>query len=299
MELRQLQTFRTLAATCSFTRTAVLLSYAQSSITAQIQTLEEELGARLVDRLGKRVVLTDAGVRFLQYAEQILDLSDEARVALVDAAEPSGTLTISASESLCTYRLPQLLLRFRERYPAVRLIFRPVTFTDIQRSVGNGTLDAAFELNDPLQSTTLHIETLSREPLAVIAPSCHPLAQRDHVGPADMEHEHMLLTEAGCSYRLHFERALAAAGVQPATVMEFNSVEAIKQCVIAGMGLAVLPVMTLQHELEHGSLVALRWSESEYHIYMHMMWHRDKWISPALNAFLAMAREVLGTPAER
>jgi DNA-binding transcriptional LysR family regulator len=106
MELRQLATFRMVAETLSFSRTAQALNYVQSSVTAQMQGLEEELGVRLCDRLGKRVALTDAGTRLLPYAEKLLSLSEEARCAVVGGDIPMGTLTITAPESICTYCLP-------------------------------------------------------------------------------------------------------------------------------------------------------------------------------------------------
>src|SRR6266496_4132793 len=115
MELRQLTTFRMVASTLSFSRTAMALNYVRSSVTTQIQVLEEELGVSLFDRLGKRVALTDAGKRLLLYAEKILDLAHEARSAVTAEEMPTGSLTISASDTLCTYRLPAVLRQFRTR----------------------------------------------------------------------------------------------------------------------------------------------------------------------------------------
>src|SRR5436190_8129479 len=125
MDLRQLATFRMVATTLSFTQTAATLGYVQSSVTAQIQALETDLGVPLFDRLGKRVTLTDAGQRLLHYAEKMLDLAEEARSIVPGDTEPTGSLTISAPESLCAYRLPVVLNEFRKRYPQVRLMFLP------------------------------------------------------------------------------------------------------------------------------------------------------------------------------
>src|SRR5688500_4041002 len=105
MDLRQLNTFCTVAHALSFSRAATSLNYVQSSVTAQIQTLEDDLGVQLFDRMGKRVALTDAGKRLLLYAEKILRLAEEARSAVKTDEEPGGTVVVSAPESLCTYRL--------------------------------------------------------------------------------------------------------------------------------------------------------------------------------------------------
>lgn len=99
MELRLLVTFEKVATVLSFTRAATELAYAQSSVTSQIRALESSLGTELFDRLGSRIRLTEAGERLLPYARQIIELTDEARAAVVGAEEPSGTLTIGTMES--------------------------------------------------------------------------------------------------------------------------------------------------------------------------------------------------------
>ncbi|GCE22937.1 LysR family transcriptional regulator [Dictyobacter kobayashii] len=293
MELRQLVTFRMVATTLSFSRTAQSLNYVQSSVTAQMQALEEELGVRLFDRLGKRIALTDAGKRFLPYTEKILTLSEEAREAVTAGDVPSGSLTISAPETLCIYRLPALLRLFRDRYPQVRLIFRPTPYDDLRRSVSDGVVDVAFVIDEPQRSTALVIEQLIIEPLLILVAPDHRLVQLPAIQPEDLDGEPFLLTEAGCSYRVVFERALNEAGVRPTTNLDFTSVEAIKQCVMASMGIAFLPAITVAKEIAQGRMVALHWPGHEFHVHTQVLWHKEKWLSPALNAFLTVTREFM------
>lgn len=293
MELRHLATFRTLATTLNFTRAAVLLGYAQSSVSAQIQELEADLGVRLFERLNKRIMLTDEGYRLLVYAEKLLDLAEEARFALSTTEQPAGAVTISAPETLCTYRLPPLLQRFRATFPQIQVHFRPLPVPDLRRSVLEGRVDVAFVLEEPLRATGLIVEPLLRERLLVLAPPDHPLAHSTRVTPADIEGEPVLLTEVGCSYRNLFKRALSGVGVYPTTNLELTSVEAIKQCVMLGMGITVLPEVAVQQEVTQGRLVALPWSEPNFEVVTQMLWHRDKWQSLALKSFLSLTREIL------
>lgn len=294
MEQRQLKIFRAVARTLSFTRSAEELGYVQSNVTAQVKALEGELGVPLFDRLGRRVVLTDAGRTLLGYAERILDLHEEARGALSGGGEPAGSLTLSAPETLFTYRLPRLLRRFGERFPDVRLTFRPTPCSDLEARVADGSLDVAFHLSAPVRSAALKVEALVEEPLLVLAPPDHPLALSEGAGPEDLEGEQVLLTEAGCSYRNMFERVLSEAGANPAKTLEFDSVEAIKQCVIAGMGVAVLPAVAVEAELRRGELASLPWSGPGLAVFTQVLRHKDKWLSPALEAFLDTARETIG-----
>ena len=295
MEIRQLKTFRSLATTLSFTRTALLLDYAQSSVTAQVQALEEELGVLLLDRMGRRVALTEAGQRLVGYADKIIELSEEAHTALSSSQQPTGTITLSAPETLCTYRLPGVLSRFRACYPQVRLIFRPYPVDEFQRGVADGKLDLAFLLDEPIQSTSMQVESLIEEEIVVVAPADHPLALAGPISPADLEGEAFLLTEAACSYRNLFRRRLALAGVGLTTSLDFNSVEAIKQCVIAGMGITVLPAVAVTNEVQQGKLTILPWAEPPVTMFTQLIWHKDKWLSPALEAFLDTARQELGS----
>jgi len=261
MELRQLKTFCLAAETLNFSRTAEMLNYAQSSVTMQIQALEEELGVMLFERLGKVLKLTSEGERFLRYSKEILRLAEEARETVATGDRPAGTLTIGSVESLCTYRLPPLLRVFRERFPDVRLVLHPSACADLTRGVQEGRFDAAFCLDRPVHAPQLAAETLLYEELILLSHPDHPLSRKTNVTPYDLaDGEVLLLTEAGCSYRGLFEQTLLAAEVRPDTVLEFGSVEAIKQCAMAGMGITVLPRVAVQAELAAGRLAPLAWS---------------------------------------
>lgn len=293
MDLRQLRTFQMMASVRSFSGAAEMLNYAQSTVSSQIQSLEQELGVQLFDRLGKQVVLTHAGHRLLGYADQILKLSDEAHEAVAGSEIPKGTLTIGAPESLCVYRLPPVLRRYREQYPQVRIALQPGSCPDLRRTTKEGNADVVFTLEPLFQSDELRVEVLRAESVLLLAHPDHPLAQQGEVHAADLKGEPVLLTEATCSYRKLFEDALASADVRPMAELEFNSVEAIKQCVMAGMGIAVLPEVAVAREISLGDVAVLNWAGPSLSVVMHLVWHKDKWISPAMAAFMGMAQEML------
>jgi DNA-binding transcriptional LysR family regulator len=306
VELRQVETFRAVAEELSFSRAAAKLGYVQSSVSAQVSTLERELGVPLFDRLGRKIALTNAGEVMFAYSGKLLALAEQTREAVVDvgagSGEVTGSLTVSAPETLLTYRLPKLLTLFHERHPKVRLSVRPSAIGRLvgsaRRAIEEGKVDVAFVLDEPLgeraQSADLAVETLIAEEVSVVAPTSHALASSSAVLVHDLRGETVLLPEApesGCAYRGQFERQLGSAGVVPPEMMEFQSIEAVKQCVAAGMGVSVLPSVAVDAELKVGTLAALRWSES-FEVLTQMSWHEARWISPALRAFLEAAREV-------
>lgn len=291
MELKTLQTFMAVADAPGFTRAAELLGYAQSSVTAQIKALEAELGVPLFERLGKRVVLTESGQRLRGYATRLLQLEAEARQAVAGTTEPSGTLYVGAPESQCTYRLPPLLTRFRERYPRVKLVFQPGSCANLRRLVGEGKLDVAIVMDPDVNPQGVHLHTIGIDPILVLARPDHPLASRRRVEPTDLADETVLHTEADCSYRQRFDRLLAEYGVRPEVALEFASLEAIKVAAMAGLGLAVLPELSVKAEVAQGKLAVLA-LEPRFAVQTQALWHKDKWLSPALSAFLDLLRDL-------
>ena len=294
MELRQLKTFQMVATTLSFTQAAVMLDYVQSSVTAQIQALEEELGMPLFNRLGRRIQLTDAGNRLLWYTDRLLNLAEEAQSVVSSQNKLEGCIAVGAPETICTYRLPAVLRQFKNCYPQVQLSFRPMLDADLYRSVRNGALDVAFLLQEPVQASGLIVESLVKEPLLVVGAADHPLAQLPRVTPTNLKGETILLTESGCGYRHLFERALTRDGIYAVVKLEFNSVEAIKQCVIAGLGIAFLPQVAVAEQIAQGKLAVLNWVEP-FQVCTQMVWHKDKWLSLILSEFLNLSRQVLGS----
>ncbi|GAQ17570.1 LysR family transcriptional regulator [Oceanobacillus picturae] len=295
MELRQLNTFQTVATTLNFSRAAEALNYVPSNVTMQIKALEEELDVRLFDRLGKQLVLTTAGQRFLTHVQDILNKLDEARSSVHDNEILSGTLTISANEVVCAYRLPEIFKLFRLRYPGVRLIFRSVPNQQLKQSLFDGSSDVAFILDEPIKSTGLAVEALTKETFSFFAAPDHALVKRTTLQLEDFQGEAFLINEKGCPYRTMFDRTFKNGDIDSISPLEFQSAEAIKQCAISGIGIAFLPEIVTEDEVKRGELVALPWRMSDLDdVYTQMSWHKDKWLSPIILAFIEITREVIG-----
>jgi DNA-binding transcriptional LysR family regulator len=285
MEVRQLQIFRILAEELNFTRTAEKVHTVQSNVTAQIRALEDELGVPLFDRLGRRVTLTDAGRRFHPFAEQALTAMEQGQRVIKAGTEPSGPLRVGSPESILAYRLPPVLHTFRHRYPHVELSFLPDLNEGLAAALESGRLDIVIAMSDAVPSTGLVSLPLRVEQLCLTAHPSHPLARKAAVHPADLAGQTLLLTEAGCGYRTKIDRILAMQNIRPGNISEFASIEAIKQCVAAGMGIGNLPHIVVAAELRKRQIKALRWAGAPLNIRTYIWWHKDKWVSPAMAAF--------------
>jgi DNA-binding transcriptional LysR family regulator len=293
LEIKQLITFKTAAENLNFTQTAKILNFAQSSVTAQIKALEVELGTPLFERLGKRLIMTDAGRQFKLYADKMITLTEEAKIVINGDEEPAGTLTIGAQESQCTYRLPPILKKFKAQFPQVKLVFRPAHSDEIAREqLVEGLLDIAFIMDKAKPGEALRVESLMQEQIKMVASPDHPLLVKSEVCPKDLEHETLLLTETGCSYRTIFEESFHSAGVYPKNKFEFVSIEAIKQCVIAGLGIAILPAMIVDTDIKRGRMKELAWKNATSPIFTQIAWHKDKWMTPPLQGFIELTRKI-------
>jgi DNA-binding transcriptional LysR family regulator len=293
MEVRQLQTFCVLAEELNFTRTAERVHTVQSNVTSQIKALEAELGSPLFDRLAKRVLLTEAGHRFLPYAEKALAAMEQGHRAVKLGTEPAGPLHIGAPESVLAYRLPEVLKLFRKRYPKVELIFRPDSEDKLTDALESGKLDLAISMSDSIDGEQLSSIRMRSEDIYLFGTPDHPLSKAKKVYPKDLVDQTLLLTETGCGYRKKLDMQLASANIRPQHITEFSSVEAIKQCVHAGMGLGLLPEIVIASELKKRQFAVLNWNGAKMSIATHIVWHKDKWMSPGMQAFLDVVKAKL------
>jgi DNA-binding transcriptional LysR family regulator len=301
IEFRELAAFCEVAKQLSFHQAAARLGYVQSTVSAQVQSLEKELGVRLFDRLGRSIVLTTAGEALLPHAQELLEMSNRARAAATGVAmdgDVVGTISVSAPESLLTYRLPGVLRRFRELHAQVSIDLHPTPVGrfrgETRRALADGTVQLALVLDTPLQIHGFESEILCREEVSVVAPPDHRLVSAP-ARPSDLDGEIVLLPEApdsGCAYRSQFQHQLAESQVTAETLLEFASIETVKQCVISGIGISALLDVAIEAEIESGRLARLDWSEP-FQVYTQMVRNSRRSISPALAAFMTTIRQTL------
>ncbi len=294
MEFRELKTFAAIAKLGSFVQAADSLGYAQSTITNHIQKLETEMGVRLFERLGHRVMLTNQGKSLLPYAEQIIKLTSEATKMVANPDIPQGTLTIGTNESLGTYRLPVLLQAYRQAYPKVEMILKFAQCDAICEDIRRNKMDVGVIINNKIWDNDFIVEHISSEEMLFLADSNHPLAQRKSVRPSDLAETCVILTEPGCSYRMTVQKIFKDFKITPQSVLEASSIETIKQLIMLGLGISMLPRFTVKKELDEGRMQVIGWEAPAFDYTVQVLYHKDKWIVPSLQAFLNMTREILG-----
>src|SRR5690625_3828521 len=277
MELRHLITLKTIVERGGFKKAAEHLGYAQSSVTTHIQELEAEVGKPLFDRLGRKVILTHYGERLLSYAIKIIDLHAQ---ALNPDEEPTGDLIIGISESLTIGRIPPILLEYKRSYPKVNLSLKSIENYDVATHLQNGDIDLALVLEkEDWNISELYSEKLKRERMVLIRPPEKEEAT-----------ETILYTERSCSYKSVFDEYLKYKQVDVKESLDFQSIEAIKQCVKSGLGISMVPYFSVKEELESNKLNGEVIAPEHPAIATFLAYHKDKWLSPSINSKISLIR---------
>ena len=296
MEIRQLKTFQVVARLLSFNRAAENLNYAPSTVSTQIRLLEEEFGVPLFDRLGKRIRLTEAGQMLMQYSQKMLNIEKETLAKVSGWEEPHGSISIRIPQSIGTYLLPSVLSKFQSSFPKIGFNIGTCAYNSLVHELHTGITDVAFLLAESISFSELKVELLRVEPLVIVSSPDHPLADRSTIDTYNLIGQSILLPKHDCSYKMSFEQMLTEEKVNPVTFMEINSVETIKQCVLKGIGVAMIPMMAIKKELARKEMTILPWPEEQMETAILMIWHKDKWLSPTLQAFMHAVKEVMKAP---
>ncbi|MDQ1911863.1 LysR family transcriptional regulator [Paenibacillus sp. GD4] len=290
MDLTYLQTFREVAKWGSFTKAAEELGYAQSSVTAQIQKIEKVYGAALFERFGRKMRLTHAGEELLRYTHQMLRLYDESKEVV--SSQMSGNIVIGTIETMAAFFLPPLLQQFRSSHPHVNVILQQGREAHIIEAVREGEYDFGLVLDLPFSDPELDTLAIREEPLVFIASPEHPLHQGcKSRGIQALDGHSLIVTELGCTYRAMLERGLKEQQVAYQLAYELGSIEAIKQCLIYGLGVGLLPRIAVNSEIEQGKLIALPIQLPGPPFYTQLITHKKKWMSSLLNDFIELLRD--------
>ena len=286
--LRQLQIFSVAARRLSFARAAEELHLTQAAISLQIRQLEEVAGSELFERIGKRVFLTEAGEVLVEQVARIQRALDEADEAL--AALRGGGRVAVAAVSTAEYFAPALLSQFRTVNPEVRLRLLIDNREAVLRLLAGNAVDLAI-MGRPPADLDVEATVLASNPLVFIASAAHPLASRRGIGVDELAAEPLIARESGSGTRSAMEEFFAAHAQRPSIGMEMGSNDAIKQAVVAGLGLGFVSRHTLGLELSAGRLAILDVADTPVLRHWHLVRLRSKRQTAVLAAFWDFIRE--------
>ncbi|MEM8804640.1 MAG: LysR family transcriptional regulator [Cyanobacteria bacterium P01_G01_bin.38] len=294
--LDQLRILKAIAAEGSFKRAADSLYVSQPAVSLQVQNLERQLDVPLFDRGGRRAQLTEAGHLLLEYGDRILSLCQETCRAIEDLQNlQGGTLIVGASQTTGTYLLPRMIGLFRKRYPEVAVQLHVHSTRRTSWSVANGQIDLAIiggEVPPELQES-LEIIPYAEDELALIMPVFHPLANNEAINREDLYKLKFISLDSQSTIRKVIDQVLTRGGIETRRLrieMELNSIEAIKNAVQSGLGVAFVSVSAIEKELQMGVLHRAKIDSVVVKRMLSVIFNPNRYRSTAAESF---TREIL------
>lgn len=293
MDFDQLETFLEVARHLSFSRAAEKRFRTQPAISAQIRALEEEVGAKLLDRSGGKVSVTAAGKVFQRYAEESLAARKAVIVAVAEMERvPRGEIIVAANEGTCLHVLPEVFADFKKQYPGVAVNINRLESAAILESVNDNSVDFGV-VALPVNDNRLTIVQVHRDELVAIAAEDHPLAKMKSASLETVAKYPLLMPEHGRTRdaleQLYHERKLKLN-----ISMELDSSELLKRFVAAGVGVGFIARSNVEQDVKAGTLAAIAISDATVRRDMALVFRKDKALSRAALAFIDIAVKIKG-----
>lgn len=292
MDLKNLKTFIYVAELSSFTRAAELLGYSQPTISFQIRQLEKELDAQLFERINHTVVLTSKGREVMYYAQQLNKLALELEQALHAPPEIAGLVRLATADSLCPLLLGEDFAAFRQQYPGIRLKIITAGTEDMFRLLNHNEVDLVLTLDNHIYHAEYVIAHEERISAHFIAGSSHPLLDHEELSVCQLLEEPFFLTEKGMSYRRMLDETLAARSMEVHPVLETGNADHICRLVGSNLGISFLPDSASQKHVDSGLIRHLPVQDVQIDVWKQLIYHRDKWVSPAMQVVIDYCRSL-------
>ncbi len=288
MDFDQLEIFLEVARLSSFSRAAEKRFRTQPAISSQIRALEEEVGARLLDRSGGRVSLTAAGKLFFKYAEETIE---QRKTILTDIAEtervPRGEIVVGANEGTCLHILPEVFAQFKRDYPNVSVSIKRSDYAKILESILENAVDFGV-VSLPVNDNRLEAQMIHRDHLVAITAPGHPLAHNKTVSVAEVATYPLVLPKLGHT-RDALDELFYDHHVKPNLAMELDSSELLKRFVAAGVGVGFIARSNIEEDIRAKALVAITLADVQIRRDLALVFRKDKSLSRAARAFMDIA----------
>ncbi len=293
MELRQITTFIRVAQFNSFSKAAESLGYSQSAVTVQIKQLEDELGTRLFDRMGKHISLTDPGYQFLNRSYEIVNEVNKARLSVSDTGPLHGSLHIGTISSLCDAKLPALLKRYWDRHPGVNVRVTTAEPEELISLMERGDVDLIYVLDEPRYNNSWRKLMEQKEDVVFVASSslAGELNRPEGLRMSDLFGMPFYLTERNANYRRVLDHYLESKNVSLTPALECSDTSFIIKMLEINRGVSFLPLYAVNRSIEQGRLSILHVTDYRASLYRQIFSHKEKWHTREMNEFIEMAGE--------
>lgn len=289
MTLRHMKIFTTVCAENSITRAAEKLHMAQPAVSVAIKELEDYYGVKLFDRISRRLYLTDIGRNFLDYAVHIVSLFDDMENHIRQWT-CSEKLRVGASIGVGTHLMPQYVSTFYRDHPQSSVDVFIGSSDLIEKKILQNELDFAL-IEGSVHSGSILCHTYRKDRLAIICCPGDPFCKEETITIKQLLSRPLLLRETGSGTRELFDHMLAALEYTYTPAWESTSTAALINAVRQGLGIAVLPYMMVEEELEKGNVAELQVEKLHLNRGLHVIYHKNKHLTNLANEFLSMCQD--------
>jgi len=290
VDIRGLEVFLSVAKHLNYTRAGEELNLSQPSVSIRIKQLENELGMKLFEQLGKKVALTDAGLLLVSHARRVIAAIQDAKQALEELQGlERGSLRIGASTTPGMYLIPQIIARFKERYPKIEVHLGIKDTKQVEEGVIRNEFDFGF-VGGHLVGDEVDVLAWVTDQLVLVVGPKHPLAKKKSIKAEDLRKEKFILRELGSATRSTIASHLQKSSLAVQTVMEMENPESVKKAVQSGLGIAFISKFAVETELRAKTLVALRVRGLDIRRELKIVHRKDKHLGRAAQTFISMAQ---------
>ncbi|MBQ1281800.1 MAG: LysR family transcriptional regulator [Oscillospiraceae bacterium] len=286
MELRNLTTFMKVAELQNFSQAAEALGYSQSAVTVQIRQLENELGVRLFDRIGKNIMITQYGTEFMKYAADVLAATNRAMTFASESHTMRGTVCVGTLESVLTGFFSKIMPEFHKQFPLVDTRVVDASVEQLKEYLDRNTVDLILTLDHSLADSRWVKLYEKKEEIVVVANPTHPLAQCENVYLANLPDHDFILMPAKNSYRDLFTVELAKRGLSVRPFLELESTYTAIRLVRENRFLSVLPRYAVQTWVDNGELKIPPLQDCKMYEYLQLLYHKNKVVTPLIRGIL-------------
>jgi len=292
MELQQLRYFASVADLANFTRAAEQCNVSQPSLSQQIINLEKELGHKLFHRLGRKAVLTEAGVTFLDRTRKILFEIENASRELTDSPSLGRLINVGAIQTLAPYILPEVIEICHDRYPNLHIVIQEDFRTALVNGVLEGDLDLALVSLPVKDDIRLDVQLLMQEPLLLVVGKKHPLAKKHKVTAADLINETFVMMGTASSLTQQVKSFCGDHHFEPKITHRCSQVPTVKALVARGVGVSVLPQIT-RSPSDADSLVYITLADEKPYRELAVIRHMQRFQSRGVALFMTILKEYI------
>ena len=292
MDTKYLVTLKTILQSGSFQAAADKLNFTQSTVTFQIKRLEEELNVKLFEKIGRRMVLTQAGKEIMPDLDAILESVEKVNNYGKEISEISGVLKLAIPDSILIYTMQPFMVAYMHEAPNVQLQVNSIPSGDINQAIVDGSADIAINCEKHAYPDSIVRKQIGNYKALVIASPFLDKRNLDFTAPHQQKALSLICNEPDAYYQIELDKYLKDKDINMNPSMKVQSIEAVKKCVMSNLGVAIVPSYSVEDELKSGALITVKTELEDVDYKSFYLYNKNKWLSPQIRLAIKLLENI-------